>query len=221
MTAETKEQFADAKRQQELRKYAVAQHISSILGQCPECNGAYSIYEGQTSFKCQSSKCAKKDIEFCMHHRMYHSRPTTREGAPDLNAPRICDGCVKEAKGEGIFDAKMREIMTAFVDRCPACRSALGEPLDFNTCMSLKCSGCPLDVCGFCFDYANDRQATHKHVRSECPKNPRENYFAESEAVWRQLMKTRRLGIAVKLVEGLDSGLKAVIMREVQKHLDA
>ena len=71
----------------------------------------------------------------------------------------------------------------------------VGEPEDFTSCMVLKCNHCPQSFCGFCYNYADNWTETHIHVR-QCAQNSRENYFVESEEIWHNLMRQRRIGLA-------------------------
>lgn len=64
--------------------------------------------------------------------------------------------------------------------------------------MALKCSHCPQSFCGFCYGHAGTWQESHAHVCT-CVRNPRENFYAESEQVWRELMRLRR----IRLAEGI------------------
>ena len=70
----------------------------------------------------------------------------------------------------------------------------------------LKCSSCPQTFCGFCYEFAGDWGSTHDHVR-HCKRNPRVNYFVESEVVWRGLMRERRLRLAEERIGREGGGL--------------
>lgn len=189
---------------------------SIVIINCQSCSSEYSVSKGSPSFKCCNPSCIVFDIPICVKHGIRYDRPRNIDGSHIvLNsdkamfmggrgtslqlAPRCCVKCVDAAGGHTVIVEILETIQEKFVDTCISCSASLGEPESFEFCMALECSNCPSYVCGFCYLYAGNRNDCHSHVR-QCKSNPRENYFAESEAIWRDLMVKRRKNIAKEII---------------------
>jgi len=203
----TKEKYHAAKRGENVSPTSI------LYLACPACDTTYDIYPNQPTYLCVSPSCtAGNGIPICCKHNTHFSRVNLddKHYLFDLKSPRCCKRCLEEAGGSTAVNSVMHAISEAFCDRCPSCKGFVGEPEDFDSCMCLKCNHCPQSFCAFCYNFASDWTSTHYHVR-HCRENPRENYFAESEAVWRRLMRDRRLRLLDVIIASSD-------LTEEQKH---
>jgi hypothetical protein len=184
---------------------------------CPECNSAYNIYEGTTTYQCTNPPCNIRNVEICTKHNVNYTRgvydPTILR-----QAPKRCAKCLDEANNSTIVCDLLTAIRDGLCDRCPNCQGYVGEPETFESCMCLKCNFCPHAFCGFCYKFGSDWRSTHEHVR-HCPLNPRENYFVESEAIWRQLMRARRLAISESIIAAAPRALTAEELSQVRNEV--
>jgi hypothetical protein len=184
----TKEVYQQAKRKESLRSFQ--------LFHCPDCEQENWVPPRLNNIQCSNPHCFSSGVLICVKHKTRHTRPDRDIVHPK---PRRCAACVEECGGDGLLAAVLSEIEEAFCDRCPDCRGFVGGPESFDACMCLKCNHCPKAFCGFCYEFSGDWRDTHDHVR-HCARNPRVNYFVESEAVWNALMRVRRLEIGERII---------------------
>ncbi len=88
--------------------------------------------------------------------------------------------------------------------------------------MALKCSHCPSYFCGFCYLYAGNWDDTHQHVR-KCKSNPRQNVYAESEDIWKSLMRDRKWKKVREVYAkyaSLTSGQKELLDKELSEYIN-
>jgi len=185
----------------------------SIQALCPECNEAYDIWNGQISYQCRNTMCSIKEYPICCKHNVVYTRPK-------LDAERRCETCLDEAGGNATVARVVSSILDALCDKCPSCNAYVGEPESFDSCLCLRCSHCPNCFCGFCYRFASDWRSTHDHLH-ECPLNPRKNYFVESEAVWRELMRARKDRIIEAIISssGVESYEAEMIRSRIQSSI--
>jgi hypothetical protein len=188
MSGATKEVYQQAKRKESLKSFQ--------LFNCPDCEQENWVPPRLNNIQCSNPTCFSSGVFICVKHKMRHTRPDRDIIHPK---PRRCAACVEECGGDGLLAAVLSEIQEAFCDRCPNCNGFVGGPESFDACLCLKCNHCPKAFCGFCYQYSGDWRDTHDHVR-HCSKNPRVNYFVESEAVWHDLMRARRMEIGDRII---------------------
>jgi len=200
--------FANSQRQSAAKLYE-----SEIT--CPECRTMNVVFRKQVSYHCLAQRCPLIGRSICCKHNIAFSHPrNVVTGAVELFETVRCSTCVAEASGDIAVPDVMARVQDALNDRCPSCNGYVGEPEDFGNCMALECRNCPEFFCGFCYTFGcGDRSETHEHVRN-CTKNPRNNYFVESEAVWRMLMERRKLEIVESILA--TSGLAVEAMQLVR-----
>jgi hypothetical protein len=182
----TRQRYQQARRKETLKEY--------LQFSCPECEQENWVPPRHNNIQCSNPHCHSSGALICVKHTLRHSRPDR-----DLSKPRRCAACVEECGGDGLLASVLSEIQEAFCDRCPSCNGYVGGPESFDSCLCLKCNHCPRAFCGFCYEYAGNWSDTHAHVR-QCARNPRVNYFVESEAVWNQLMRQRRMEIGERII---------------------
>jgi hypothetical protein len=200
LDADVKTIFANAQRQS-------AAKPNESNASCPECKSVNVVCQNQNSYHCLAAGCALTGRGICCKHNTAFSRPRNAfTGALDLYDTPRCATCVAEANGDINVADVLSRIQDALNDRCPSCNGYVGEPEDFNSCMALKCSHCPQAFCGYCYAYGGNWADTHTHARN-CTKNPRTNYFVESEAVWRDLMEGRKLEIVEAILGTANLGV--------------
>ena len=205
LSHQSTETFREARRIQTLKGYKKFT--------CPDCAQDIWVTDRQNDTPCPNPSCYSSGVLICAKHLIRHSR------VDPLNKkePRRCLKCVEECGGDGLLASVMSSIQDAFCDRCPGCNGYVGEPQSLDFCLCLKCNHCPICFCGFCYQYAGSWNDTHVHVR-HCPMNPRENYFAESEEIWRGLMRVRRqrLGEAIIAASTLSEEKKQEARRRME-----
>lgn len=201
MSPKSVESFHAANRQSVLK----AAHIKL---DCPECLRENYVFAGQPNYICENSPACSlstQNIQICVIHNTHHKR-CTADGRFELYVPgftttqRSCQMCLASVDGDIMVNFLVSSIQDALCDRCPSCQGYVGEPDSFDNCMALYCNHCPQKFCGFCYKFAGNSNETHYHVR-HCSVNPRQNYFAESEEIWRDVMKRRKRGIMDALIE--------------------
>jgi Zn-finger nucleic acid-binding protein len=162
---------------------------------CPDCNTGYTLLRSQTTYHCLNPTCHSHGCIICAKHNIRH------KGIGDSIeklGKKVCPRCAEEAGHDGKLSQVQQALEDAFCDKCPDCSGYVGGPADFSQCMCLVCNHCASSFCAFCYKFSGSWTDTHAHVR-QCNANPRQNYFAESETAWNDLMKERRqkLGKAV------------------------
>ena len=206
LSAESQEKYRYTKRLESMKN---EYHLIT----CPDCSSEIWIPHVQRETPCSNATCTLFGSLICVKHRV----ELTRANPADLSKPKRCPKCVEECGGDGLLASVMSSIQDAFCDRCPGCNGYVGEPQSLDFCLCLKCNHCPICFCGFCYKFAGSWNDTHVHVR-HCPMNPRENYFAESEEIWRGLMRVRRqrLGEAIIAASTLSEEKKQEARRRME-----
>ena len=177
--------------------------LDNIEVQCFDC-GAINHVVRNVDYKCVHPACPGYGALRCGRHNKRYALVRSGDGElhlSDLLAhTRVCPDCHDEAGGDAALAQLKASILDTFMDRCPSCSGFVGEPESFEDCLCLKCNHCPRYFCGFCYAYSGDRSDGHEHTRN-CRLNPRRNYYVESEAKWRELMRARRRGLARSIVQ--------------------